>query len=115
MRRPSDRETVHDADRRAAERFPPSGDACCPFVSPVAEDFGPARIKDISADGISLLTSRRAEVGTLLAVTLSNPARSFQRTVLVRVTHVTPSQGLYLVGGQFETSLRYDELTALVM
>jgi hypothetical protein len=35
--------------------------------------------------------------------------------MLVRVVHVTPEHGVFLVGGTFNTPLTYDELTTLVM
>jgi hypothetical protein len=102
-------------DRRAAERLAASPEASCSFLSPVVEDFGPAKIKNISAEGIGLLMSRRVETGTLLAVTLSNPTRGLNKTVLVRVAHVTGQPGSWLVGGTFNSPLTYQELTTLVM
>jgi hypothetical protein len=102
-------------DRRSEERFPVSGETVCSFLSPVVEDFGPAKIKNISMEGIGLLVGRKVELGTLLALTLSNPARSFTKTILVRVAHATPQPGGYLLGGTFNTPLTYQELTALVM
>jgi hypothetical protein len=103
------------ADRRATERFPASPDTACSFLSPVVEDFGPAKVKNISMDGIGLLLARRVEPGSMLAVTLANTPRGFNKTVLVRVVHATPQPGGCLVGGQFDPPLTYQELTALVM
>lgn len=103
------------SDRRQAERFPVNIDSSCPFLSPVVEDFGPVRIRDISMSGIGLLLRTQVEPGTLLAVTLSNPARNFTKTVLVRVTHSTPLSGQYLVGGTFTVPLAYQEMTTLVL
>ncbi len=102
-------------ERRAAERFPASTAAVCQFVSPVAEDFGPAKIKNVSLEGVGLLLSRRVEPGELLAVTLANPSKGFAKTVLVRVAHAQVQPGGCLVGGNFEIPLTYEELTALVM
>ena len=102
-------------DRRATERFPVNADASCPFLSPVVEHFGPAKILNISMEGIGLLVSRPLEPGTLLAVTLENVAKSYARTVLVRVVHSTPGPGNHLVGGTFTTPLPYQDLTVLVM
>jgi hypothetical protein len=102
-------------DRRASERFPVSGDVSCSFISPVVEDFGPAKIKNISMEGVGLLLSRRVEPGTMLAVTLANPSRGFNKTLLVRVAHSTPQTGGCLVGGTFEPPLSYQDLTALVL
>src|SRR5260370_23909413 len=102
-------------ERRATERFPVNADTSCSFVSPVVEDFGPAKIQSISMDGIGLLMTRSVEPGVLLAVSLSKPARGFAKTVLVRVVHVTPQPGGCLVGGTLPTPLTYQELTTLAM
>jgi hypothetical protein len=103
------------ADRRQAERFPVNADTSCPFLSPVAEDFGPVRIKDISMVGVGLVLRTRIEAGTLLAVTLSNSAKGFTKTVLVRVAHATATTGGFLVGGTFTVPLTYQEMSTLVL
>src|SRR5436305_11418722 len=103
------------AERRTAERFPVNAETTCSFLGPVVEDFGPGKIRNISMEGIGLLTVRRVEPGTLLAVGLSNPARGFTKNVLVRVVHATPQPGGCLVGGTFQTPLTYQELSTLVL
>ncbi|MFO0841186.1 MAG: PilZ domain-containing protein [Gemmataceae bacterium] len=103
------------ADRRQSERFPVNADAACPFVSPVVENFGPVRIRDVSMHGVGLIVSRKVEPGTLMAVTLTNQTRGFSKTVLVRVTHSTPLAGGFLVGGSFTAPLTYQDMTTLVM
>jgi hypothetical protein len=65
--------------------------------------------------GVGLLLSRRVDPGGLLAVSLSNPARGFAKTMLVRVVHATPQPGGCLVGGTFITPLTYQEFSALVL
>jgi hypothetical protein len=102
-------------DRRAEPRYPVNADACCTFLSPVVKDFGPVKIRDISMAGIGLLLSRRVEVGAMLAVTLANPARGFTKTVLVQITHVTPRDAAFLVGGTFNVPLTYQEMTTFVL
>jgi hypothetical protein len=102
-------------ERRAEERYPVNADASCPFVSPVVKDFGSVKIRDVSMGGLGLLLSRRVEPGTVLAVTLANQARGFSKTVLVQVTHCTPRDGAYLVGGTFTVPLTYQEMTTLVL
>ena len=106
---------AEQADRRAVERFPVNADASCPMASPVVEDFGPVKLRDVSMHGIGLLLSRRVEAGALLAVVLANQARGFTKTVLVRVAHVTPAGGAFLVGGSFVTPLTYQEMSILVL
>jgi hypothetical protein len=65
--------------------------------------------------GLGLLLSRRVEPGTMLAVTLTNAGRNFSKTAIVRVVHCTAQQNGFLVGGNFEVPLTYQELTSLVM
>ena len=103
------------AERRTAERYPVNADASSPFVSPVVEDFGTVKIRDISMAGVGLVMSRRVEPGTLLALTLSNPAKGFTKTVLVRVAHATPLGGGFLIGGNFTVPLAYQEMSTLVL
>jgi hypothetical protein len=95
--------------------MPVNADTACTFAGPVAEDFGPVKVQNISLEGIGLLVSRKVEVGMLLAVSLVNKTKSFSRTMLVRVVHVTPARGSYLIGGTFETPLTYQEFTSVVM
>ncbi len=103
------------ADRRASERFPVNAGTSCPFVSPVVENFGPVKIRDISMAGVGLVSSRKVEPGTRLSVTLANAAKGFSKTVLVRVMHATPLAGGYLLGGTFDVPLTYQEMTTLVL
>jgi hypothetical protein len=103
------------ADRRTAERYPVNADAACPFLSPVAEDFGAVKIRDVSMHGVGLLASRRVEPGTLLAVVLANTSRGFSKTALARVAHVTALGGNFLVGCTFVTPLTYQEMSSLVL
>src|SRR5262245_5108527 len=64
-------------DRRAAERFPVNADVSCPHLSPVGEEFGAVKVRDISMAGIGLIVSRRVEPGALMAVTLANVKKGF--------------------------------------
>jgi hypothetical protein len=102
-------------DRRAEERYPVSADAACPFLSPVVEDFGAVRIRDVSMHGVGLLVPRRVEPGTLLTVALANPTRNFNKTVLARVVHLTAVTGGFLAGCTFVTPLSYQEMSSLIL
>jgi hypothetical protein len=118
VRVPSARAGSHmtkQPERRAEERYPVNGDATCPFLSPVVENYGTVKIRDVSMQGVGLLVTRRIEPGTLLAVVLANDLRTFNKTVLARVAHVTPVGGSYLVGCQFVTPLTYQEMSVLVL
>src|SRR5947209_6489933 len=103
-------------EKRTAERFPVSPNVTCSFASPVLEDFGPVKIKNISTSGVGLIVSQVLAPGMLLAIKLVNPAKNFAKTALVRVIHVTQQAGdTYLVGGNLDTLLTYEELCHLVM
>jgi hypothetical protein len=102
-------------DQRVTERFAVNKGTSCSFAMPVVEDTGPVKVRDISMDGVGLLLTYRVEVGSLLAVGLTNAAKGFSRTVLVRVTHVTPNGGGFHVGGTFLTPISYQEMTTLVL
>ena len=103
-------------EKRAAERFPVNPQSTCDFASPVLEDFGPAKIRNVSTDGIGLTISQQVASGMLMAINLKNPAKKFSKTMLVRVIHVTPQPGgTFIMGGSFVTPLSYEELCLLVM
>ncbi len=103
-------------DKRTEERFPVSATASCVLASPIVETFGPVRIKNVSLKGVGLITSKKPEPNSLLAVKLVNPSKNFSKTALLRVIHVTPQAGgSFLIGGDWDTPLTYDELCNLVM
>lgn len=104
-----------ERDRRASERMPVNATSACTFASPVAENFPPVRIRDLSMEGIGLLMTQKVEVDTLLAVVLANAQRNVSKTLLVRVVHVTPQSGTWLIGGVFSPPLTYDEFKNFVM
>lgn len=102
-------------DRRTAERMVVNAGTACTFAGPVNEDYGAVKIRDVSLEGVGLVMSKQVAAGTLLAVILTNPAQKLNKTVLVRVAHVTPVHGGFLVGGTFYEPLTYQELTTFVM
>src|SRR5262245_10697932 len=100
-----------DQEKRLAERFAVNNNVACAFASPVLEDFGPVRIKDVSTHGLGLIAPEALAVGMVLVVKLVNPAKKFSKTVLMRVVHVMPQPGgTCVVGGTLETPLTYEEL-----
>lgn len=104
------------AERRAEERFATPAHVDCTFASPVLEDFGKMRIKNISRSGIGLIGTERVVPGMLLAVSLANSVKSFSKTLLVRVVQVTPQVGgTFLIGGTIDPPLSYEELSAFSM
>ena len=106
---------AQDKDKREAERFPVSANMACVFASPVAETIGPVKIKNVSNTGIGLISSKKVDADTLLAVKVENAAKKFTKTLLVKVVHVTPQPGGFLIGGALDPPLTYEELCAFVM
>jgi hypothetical protein len=104
-----------ERDRRASERMLVNASSACTFASPVAEDFPPVRIRDLSMEGIGLIMTRKVELNSLLAVVLTNAQKNFSKTLIVRVMHVTAQSGTWLVGGIFSPPLTYDEFKNFVM
>jgi hypothetical protein len=104
-----------ESEKRTEERLPVSENSTCVFASPVLEDFGPVKLKNLSLRGVGLVSSERMSVGLMLAVKLANPIKNFSKTGLARVVHVTPLPGdSYLVGCEWDSPLTYDELKILV-
>jgi hypothetical protein len=103
-------------DKRQSERIPVNATSRCDFASPVLEDFGPVKIKNVSLEGIGLIVSHNLTPGLLLAINLVNPEKNFAKTMLARIVHATPqSNGAILIGCKFNVPLLYEELSALVM
>ena len=103
-------------DRREAQRFPVSANTECQFAVPLVTDVGPVRVLNISMTGIGLQLSEELEVGSILAIGLRNVPKGFNRVHLVHVVHVTAqSGGSFIIGGNLDPPLTYQELTGLVM
>jgi hypothetical protein len=104
-------------DRRAAERLAVSPGAACTMAGQVT-DLGPTKLRDVSMTGIGLVVSRRVEVGSLVVLNIASSETAsykFSKTVLVKIAHVTPTHGGFLVGGTLAEPLTYQEFTAMVM
>lgn len=103
-------------EKRTEERFPASANSACEFASPVLDDFGPVKLKNISLKGVGLVTSEKLSVGLMMAIKLANRSMNFSKTALARVVHVTPMPGnSYHVGCEWDTPLTYDEFKFFVM
>jgi hypothetical protein len=103
-------------EKRADERFAVAVHVDCELASPVLEDFGKVKVKNISTSGVGLIVTEPVATGMLLVVKLVNPVKKFSKTLLVRTVHVTPqASGSYLIGGNLDTPLTYEELCNLVM
>jgi PilZ domain len=103
-------------EKRCEDRFPVGDNSSCVFASPVLDDFGPVKLKNISLRGVGLVTNEKLSVGLMLAVKLANRSLNFSKTALARVVHVTPLPGnSYLIGCEWDTPFTYDEFKFFVM
>jgi hypothetical protein len=100
-------------ERRASVRHVCSVEAVSrPLESPDALCWG-ARVKDISAGGVSLMLCYPFKPGASLAVDLH--AQSRVGTLLVKVVHVSEQDdGTWLLGCEFAAPLSDTELKALL-
>jgi hypothetical protein len=100
-------------ERRTAERFASVREASC---SPLSARHATltVRLRDVSANGIGLLSPRRFERGTLLLIEVVGDGEE-QRSMLVgKVVHITaPSTGNWLIGCALVRGLNEDDVRAL--
>lgn len=104
------------ARQRGAERYPCQLDASCRLIAIVGDDFFPAKIRNISATGISLVFNRPLEPGTVLAVDLLDPrTQQFLNSLRIRVLYsLEHPSGDWILGGAFDSQLTPDELQSFL-
>lgn len=102
-------------DRHAIERLPVGADTSCGFAAPLAADIVGVKIRDVSMNGIGLISIQKVDVGSRLALGICNKRQNINKTVILKVTHVKPITGGYLIAGEFTAPLTYQEFTSLVM
>jgi 3-deoxy-D-arabino-heptulosonate 7-phosphate (DAHP) synthase class II len=102
-------------ERRASTRYPCNLATSCRLGATVKGDSHPARVRNISAGGISLVLSQPALSGDLVAVDLRSMTRNFARTLQVRVIYcIEHPSGDYILGGAFVNPLTEDEVKAFL-
>jgi PilZ domain len=102
-------------DRRRLLRFLISQETSCHLIAAVGDTQWPARVVDVSANGICLLLRRRFEPGTRVALELANGLRVFSCALQMRVVHVSQAgDGAWVLGGAFDRRLSHAELMALL-
>lgn len=106
---------VPHSERRTNVRHTTRVKNPCPVIR-VAED-GPwfATIRNVSEDGIGLISNRPFRVGVLLTVELPDRRGELGKPRLLRVTHVRAQEGKqwWVLGGAFMNRLAPDEVEAL--
>jgi hypothetical protein len=99
------------SDCRTWVRFPCNVETICYSCYSTPGERVPARILNISAGGVGLLTPCEFEKGTLLSLALPGPANRPARKSLVRVLHVRDlHNGDWFLGCEFAEQLNADEI-----
>ena len=103
-------------ERRASVRHASTMEAAChPIAVPAVGPSCPARIGDISRDGLSLIVPHPYEPGALLSVVPEVLPQSLAPALEVRVLHVEPhGEGLWRAGCALLTPLSEEELQTLL-
>src|SRR5436190_16361947 len=104
------------ANRRAWVRYPCGQKSVCRAVANSQHGgLWPAKVRDISTSGISVIMSRRFEVGTVLVVELANTSGDESLLLLARVVRVTQRlRDDWVMGCTLSKQLGPNELIGLV-
>ena len=104
------------ANRRAWIRYPCGQKGVCRSVANSQHGgLWPAKVRDISSSGVSLLMSRRFEVGTMLVIDLHTTSGDESVLLLGRVARVTERmRGDWIMGCVLSKQLGNNELMGLV-
>jgi hypothetical protein len=85
------------------------------LVAAVGESSWPARVLDISTEGLSLSVRCRFEPGATVPLELANGVRVFCCTLRLTIVHATEqTDGSFIVGGEFDRKLTARELLAIL-
>jgi hypothetical protein len=102
-------------ERRASTRYPCNLATSCRLAVAVKDEAHPARVRNISAGGVSLVLGHEFLSGDILAVELKSMPRNFVRHLKVRVIYcIEHPSGDFIVGGSFTSPLTDDEVTAFL-
>jgi hypothetical protein len=103
------------SERRDVVRHVPVRVLPCHVTAIIHEGQQPAEVRDISTDGIGLLTGHPFEAGTILGVHLANAFGTYSRFIMVQVMHrLEQADGRHLLGGEFVGRLGEEELRMLL-
>jgi hypothetical protein len=102
-------------ERRQSVRYDCTLDAARFMTAIVEGDVHPARVRNISTGGISLIVSRKYEPGMPLFVQILASTHQLARVLEVKVIYaVEHPSGDWILGGAFVEKLSGDELKLLL-
>lgn len=109
-------EDLSGAERRKSVRYDCTLNTSRFMTAIVEGDLHPARVRNISTGGISLIVSRKFEAGTQLFVQLFSSSHRMARVLEVKVIYtVEHPSGDWILGGAFVEKLNGDELKLLLV
>jgi len=107
--------SAQDIERRASTRYPCSLATSCRLMATFGSPPHPARVRNLSAGGISLVLPEPVDPGKVVTIQLTSKPRNVTRTLQVRVIYcVDHPSGEALLGGSFVSDLPEDELRAFL-
>jgi hypothetical protein len=104
-------------ERRASTRYPCNLATSCRLAAAVKDQQGyPARVRNVSAGGVSLVLAHEFSSNDIIVVELRSMTRNFVRELKVRVIYcIEHPSGDYILGGSFTSPLTDDEVTAFLV
>lgn len=112
---PADATRASGSDARVTERYPSKLEVSSRLIAAVGDEFRPAKIRDISANGICLVIDRPFDVGTVLTLELlDTKTQSFVAPLQLKVVYTRKhSGGCWLVGGSLSHQITTEEIQSL--
>lgn len=103
------------AEQRKWERYLCPPETYC-SVAPVAGgEPSKARVKNLSAGGISVVVEQKFALGSTVTIHLGNAARTYACTLQMGVSYtIEDPSGGFVIGGPFARELTNDELQKLL-
>jgi hypothetical protein len=102
-------------ERRRAMRYACNLEVSTKLIAQVDGDTWPAKVRNISVSGISLIVGHRLDLETLVNVELYNKSRKFLCQVPLRILYVLEKRdGSFIIGAAFTRELSQEELQGLL-
>jgi hypothetical protein len=102
-------------ERRASTRYPCNLATSCRLVASFPGDTVPARVRNISVGGMSLVLTRPLDSGTLLDIELRSMTRNVSQTFQIRVIYsIEHPSGDWILGTSFVQPMTEEVLKAFL-
>jgi hypothetical protein len=112
---PSDEPEPSGIERRASTRYPCNLATSCRLVASLPGEPVPARVRNISVGGVSLVLTHPFEPESLVSIELRSMARGVVHPVQVRIIYsIEHPSGDWILGASFVDPLGDDELKAFL-